>query len=556
MVSLPVSLGEVSTTLSLMWTSRICSLAVVLLVFGLISLSAFYNTLNSTKPAMYKISLDATSATSSHNSFASDSNSSCFCPQSSAKSHGSQRPNHMWEMQSLRHVTVEEAYFQRMRVVDVSQIEQRVVPKQMGSFKSRFLPNDNFMEFPILAMENVCLDPSGALVLVETSTEEIMPNISGLSAIPELYYLWNEIYNCTGNISTDHCVGVTFSESLPPEHSYIPGNTAHFLAYIGNPMHNWAERTWPFVMASSPPIQSTVPYPIHHYIIHRFDKWLYESRWQPDRAQMLWQFRMLMEISGDVSPGYLIVRNQTKPVCFQKLLLQMHSRDRIDETRLPVDIAGAGLKKYREAIFRFFGIPRPPQVRLPPEKLRVLFYGRNDTSRRRVRNSADVINFLRGFTRPRLEVRYLDEMLASGQTNYSFPEVVRLFTQTDILVIAHGANTWATFLLPDGAGVVEIIGPCNWSSYNYTDLSAVHTWMHVNAAACKLKHDLSNPFEEVVPNIERGNTTECLNPYNGVPDYTIDLRKLGDIIHSFAYPDRPGDHLTQHWLYDWDHPPP
>ncbi|OAE22405.1 hypothetical protein AXG93_2381s1010 [Marchantia polymorpha subsp. ruderalis] len=112
MVSLPLSMGEVSANLSLMWTSRICYLAV---------------------------------------------------------------------------------------------IQQRIVPKQMGSFKSRF-SNDNFMQFSILAMENVCIDLTGALELFETSTEEIMPNISGLSANPELYYLWNEIYNCTGNISTIHGV--------------------------------------------------------------------------------------------------------------------------------------------------------------------------------------------------------------------------------------------------------------------------------------------------------------------------------------------------------------
>lgn len=89
---------------------------------------------------------------------------------------------------------------------------------------------------------------------------------------------------------------------------------------------------------------------------------------------------------------------------------------------------------------------------MPPQKLRVLFYGRNDTSRRRVINQNEVIGFLQNISRQSFEVNVLDEMLAAGETNYTFSELIRIFSQTDILVIAHGANTWATFLLPEGAG--------------------------------------------------------------------------------------------------------
>ncbi|CAM6082612.1 unnamed protein product [Calypogeia fissa] len=101
-------------------------------------------------------------------------------------------------------------------------------------------------------------------------------------------------------------------------------------------------------------------------------------------------------------------------------------------------------------------------------------------------------------------------------------------------------------------GVVEIFGPCNWSWYNYTDLRVMHTWMHVSAAAAKLKHDISNPFREAIPNPKRGNTTGCIDPYSGVPDYTIDVDKLRRVINSFAFPNGPCDRLTQHWIYDWD----
>lgn len=98
-------------------------------------------------------------------------------------------------------------------------------------------------------------------------------------------------------------------------------------------------------------------------------------------------------------------------------------------------------------------------MRFPPQKLRVLVYGRNDTSRRKVVNLNEVIAFLRNFSRPPFKVYVLDEMLARGETNYTFSELIRIFSQTDILVIAHGANTWATFLLPEGAGIyIKLFG--------------------------------------------------------------------------------------------------
>lgn len=268
--------------------------------------------------------------------------------------------------------------------------------------------------------------------------------------------------------------------------------------------------------------------------------------------QVWLQARMLMELS----PGsdYLLVDDQlARPICFERLLLQMHDRDRIDQTRLPPEIFKPAILNFRASIFRFFGKDPPAPIPLPPARLRVLYYGRNDTSRRRVTNSREVLDFLRtNMSRPRLAVYDLDEMLATGQTSYDFPCVFSTLSQTDILVIAHGANTWATFCLPLGAAVVEIFGPCNWSGYNHSDLSFMHSWMHVNAQSLDLKHDISNPFGAAVPNPSRGNTTECRDPFTGVPDYTIDTSKVARIIASFGYPTLPGDRLTYHWLHDWE----
>ncbi|CAM6082613.1 unnamed protein product [Calypogeia fissa] len=112
-------------------------------------------------------------------------------------------------------------------------------------------------------------------------------------------------------------------------------------------------------MVGSPPIHDTASYPINNYIIHRFDKWLLEAKHVEDRAQLLWQFRMAMELSGSQDPAYILVQNQTKLACFEQLILQQHSQERIDETRLPIEIASLAVKKYRDATFSFFGVPEP-----------------------------------------------------------------------------------------------------------------------------------------------------------------------------------------------------
>ncbi|CAM6105275.1 unnamed protein product [Calypogeia fissa] len=178
-----------------------------------------------------------------------------------------------------------------MRILDVSESTEKLAAREITRFKTRFLPNNNYLNFPLLTVENVCMDPTGVLVLVNISEEEIQNNISGPAFIPELYYLWKDIYSCNGNVSSDNCVGVTIASSLPEDHTIIRGVTAHMLPYVGNSMHNWAERTWPFVMVGSPPIHDTASYPINNYIIHRFDKWLLEAKHVEDRAQLLWQFR-------------------------------------------------------------------------------------------------------------------------------------------------------------------------------------------------------------------------------------------------------------------------
>ncbi|KAJ7552972.1 hypothetical protein O6H91_06G078800 [Diphasiastrum complanatum] len=428
-----------------------------------------------------------------------------------------------------------------MSTVDVDQISE----KASGSLRSRFLPNNNFMDYPLLAMEEVCMVPGGTLLLVNLSEEEVNQNVS---SIRELGYIWQDIYSWCGNKSAETCTGVIYADKVPENASWIAGNTLHFLPYVGNSMHNFAERVWPNLAAHVHPFNETTPKPIHHCILHRFHQWMREASQNDDRKQLLWQARLLFEVSKGAD--FLLMENQTTTVCFERFLLQMHSSDRFDETRLPSQIYAPAIQLYRKAIFNFFGMPIP-QVRLPPQRLRVLYYGRSDTSRRKPTNNDEVLAYLRNISRPQLQVFYLDELLASGNTSYNFPDVMSIYSQTDIFVVAHGANTWATFCLPDGAGFVEIFGPCNWSHYNYSDTRIMHTWTHPTSVALGLKHDISNPFRDPVPNEKRGNTTLCKDPYQGVPDYTIDTDRVGKIIQSFGFPDRPGDRMTLHWLHDW-----
>lgn len=137
-------------------------------------------------------------------------------------------------------------------------------------------------------------------------------------------------------------------------------------------------------------------------------------------------------------------------------------------------------------------------------------------------NSRQVLEFLRtNISRPRLAVHNLDEMLATGQTSHNLPCVFSTLCQTGVLMIAHGSNTWATFCPPQGAAVVEIVRPCDWSGYNHSDISFLHPWMHVNAQSLHLSAQPS-----------RGNTAKCRDPFTDVPDYTSGRH----IIAFFVYP--------------------
>ncbi|MCO5562581.1 hypothetical protein L7F22_016209 [Adiantum nelumboides] len=424
-------------------------------------------------------------------------------------------------------------------------------PLHHPNFTSHFLPPPS--QHKQYAICNACIEPGGRLLLVNATADDLgEPMRGGGRKRP---FLWYAKYANCGNETGDECVGVRYVAELPTYARYVPGNTMHFIAYSrGNTMHNIAERVWPRLgLAVSPFNETTEGLPVHHFIFHRIEQVLEQSSYLDDKDQVLWQFRMLMELW----PGSdLLMRegDEEETMCFDTLLLQMHHEDRMDLSRVSPSISGPAVRNYRAATFRFLKLPSP-EIPLPPRPLRLLYYGRTELSRRRAINHDEILHFLQhNLTHLHLEIRSLDLLLLSHQVDYTFTRLVSLFSQTDILVIAHGAITWLAMFMPLGSGVIEIFGPCDWwKPKGHFDDPTLHmrSWVAPLTQAVHIKHDLSNPYRESVPNPQRGNTTLCINPGKGVPDYTIDPPKLRQVIDSFAYPRQPGDRLTLHWLYDW-----
>ncbi|KAH7445575.1 hypothetical protein KP509_01G015400 [Ceratopteris richardii] len=422
-------------------------------------------------------------------------------------------------------------------------------------FTSQFLP------FPTQftqqhAMHNVCIEEEGRLLLVNVTEDEVGQKLPGGGRKRPM--MWYVLYSRCGNVTGSECVGVRYVSEPPSSARHVPGNTLHFISYSKrNTMHNFAERVWPRLTLSVPPLNETMEgLPVHHFYFHQLDKVMNESSYSDDKSQVLWQFRMLMELW----PGADLLRigamegdGEPTTLCFDTLLLQMQIEDRMDLTRTPVEVYGPAVRKYREATLRFMGLGEP-EIPLPPSPLRVLYYGRSELSRRRVLNHDEVLDFLlHNMSHLNLQIRSLDLMLLSNQTDYTFPRLVSLFSQTDLLVIAHGAMTVGAVFLPIGAGMVEVFGPCDWwkPRDRYNDSNDPKSWVAPLTHSVHVKHDLSNPFRDSVANPKRGNTTLCIDPAKGVPDYTIDLSKLAKAVNSFACPQAPGDRLTLHWLHDW-----
>ncbi|KAI5058894.1 hypothetical protein GOP47_0027064, partial [Adiantum capillus-veneris] len=432
-------------------------------------------------------------------------------------------------------------------------------PRQFAYLSASDHPNftSYFLPFPSQhkqhAIRNACIEPGGRLLLVNVTPDDLGEPMRG-GGRRRPYHWYIKYANC-GNVTEDECVGVRYVSEIPTFARYVPGNTMHLIAYYRrNTMHNFAERVWPrLALAVSPFNETTEGLPVDHFIFHKVEELLKQAAYLDDKDQVLWQFRMLMELW----PGSDLLREEeNETMCFDTLLLQMYDEARMDRARLLTSILEPSVRNYRAATFHFLKLPMA-EIPLPPRPLRLLYYGRSELSRRRIVNHDEVLHFLQHNLSHRLhlEIRSLDLLLLSKKMNYSFTHLVSIFSQTDIFVAGHGAITWATIFMPLGSGFIEVFGSCDWwkSKEHYNDTTNLKTWVAPLTQALHIKHDLSNPYAKSVANPHRGNTTLCVNPGTGVPDYTIDPLKLRQVVDSFAYPEEPGDRLTLHWLYDWGH---
>ncbi|KAJ7528698.1 hypothetical protein O6H91_15G014700 [Diphasiastrum complanatum] len=411
------------------------------------------------------------------------------------------------------------------KTINVSAIPTRV-PRDMHT---HFEENTNILGYGLSVARNVCFDPDGRILLVGISEEEVE---SSLKASPALEKVWHSSYNCSWG-----CIGSVIASQAPEDAVWIEGNTTHIIPYLANVFHNFADRVWPHIAGFQAPLSFTTPKPINHIAVYLLSTWLDQAHHNNERATFLYQFLMLARLS----PGAdfpLIPQNSRQSVCYERLTLDCSSCDRISNF-LGSSIVSPALLRYRSTVLSFFNIAEP-HVSLPPLPLRVTFYGRGDASRRRVTNAQQVVEHLRSWRQPQLEVTFVDELLANGEYNQTFPEVVSLFSQTDIFITVHGANTWASLFMPRGAAVIEIYGPCGPSS-----------WLHTIVTALELKHSTeSNPWKESFASARAGNTTNCEDALR-TPDFSLDIEKLDRTIHELSQPSAPSDRIPLHWLYNW-----
>lgn len=450
-------------------------------------------------------------------------------------------------------ITVEEAYERLTQHVDPASMP--LLPQEKA-LRTRFLPNRNYMSYPALEMEQVCMNSRGGLVLINITHEEIQQS---MKTIPSLSHLWTALYAECGNQTNMKCAGFVLEPHAPPHSKWAHGSTLHFIPFSGyvgpNPMHQFTERVWQHLAGRFLPNldgEGLVDKPpIERFVVHWFRKWMGQAK-HPRTAEMLWQARMLIEAIAP-NASLLVLDEQaghnhnsgllsgihdqlSTMVCFERLLLQAHDKDRMDITMLPSKLYSRALQHFRTSVFSFFNMSLP-KVNRSPSPLRTLIYLRNDTHRRRVVNANEVLAFMRNnISQPKLQILSLDEMFARGEATYDFPTIIYLMSQSDVFVVAHGANTWNAIFLPENSLIIEIFGPCNWFHSNYTDIRVLHTWIHPIAQAVHLKHDLSNPFKDSIPNPSRGNTTKCIEPISHVPDYTIDVFKFRKIFQSLCSP--------------------
>ncbi|KAL3689610.1 hypothetical protein R1sor_015919 [Riccia sorocarpa] len=424
------------------------------------------------------------------------------------------------------------------RVRNISSISSNSsLPKNL---KTSIDKNTNVFHFGLTTVRSVCMRPNGAIVMVGMTESEIRRQVA---EVPALQNEWLSTYNCSNSnskSSNSSCVGfetIAAAKNLPSKVTWVTGTTAHIFPHFGNVNHNFGERLWPHIAGHQFPLNETTPHPIDHFLVHRFGETLDQARHNAERNTLLYQIRILGRLSHNAD--FLVV-DELKPrdlVCYESLILACATCDQFGD-KLGSNITTPALLAYRKAAFNYFRM-REPKVALPPRPLRVTFYGRGDAKARRIRNAHQVVDHLRNWTSPPLDVLFLDELMEKGVFNLSLPEVVSLMSETDILITPYGANTWAALFMPKHAAVIEVnVPPCGPT-----------TWIERIAEAVELKVLTKSKAGASSP----GNTSspECKGVLE-TPDFNINIAELDrDILHLALPLFGNRDTIPRHWLHDW-----
>ncbi|KAL2631704.1 hypothetical protein R1flu_016390 [Riccia fluitans] len=417
----------------------------------------------------------------------------------------------------LNYPTVHQAFEDRMR--NISSITS-LTPKDL---KTSIVKNTNVFGFGLTTIRSVCMRPNGAIVMVGMTEDEIRRKVA---EVPALQKEWFSSYNCSTTTNSSNCGGfkaMAAAKNLPSNVTWVKGTTAHILPYLGNANHNLFERLWPHIAGHQYPLNETTPHPINHFLVHRFGEELERGRKNMESYTLMYQIRILGRLSHNADFLLVDELNPEDLVCYERLILACATCDKLGS-----NITTPALLAYRKAAFNYFRM-REPKVVLPPRPLRVTFYGS------RVGNSKEVVEHLRNWTSPPLDVLFMDELMEKGLYNQSLPEVVSLFSETDILITTYGVKTWAALFMPKHAAVIEVNVPSCGST----------EWIQTIAEAVELK--LSSKSKAGV-----GNTTECKEVQLKTRDSNINIHELDREIHQLALPLFGNkDKIPHHWLHDW-----
>ena len=189
-------------------------------------------------------------------------------------------------------------------------------------------------------------------------------------------------------------------------------------------------------------------------------------------------------------------------LCFERYEFALDTADRRMNIA-PRPVATQVAQNFRAAVFDYIGI-EPPQSRIPllgtvegTQPLRVLIYDRGDARTRTVENVAELVAAVKEMP------LNLTINVISVIGDLSAPEQVRIFAETDIAIMPHGAHTTSAIFMANHTAFIEINSPCDSHSSwmkNFVPLVGIHwKWLE---GSCTEKKSMTINVPEVIDSLE------------------------------------------------------